>query len=82
MKKICPICEQEVTGDQLYYNGELYEINCSTLWAIGYLPIAGHKRCMENINNLIIIPNRYMFCDFIDKELEDIKTDSKSKLNK
>lgn len=67
MKNNCQICEQEIEDDQLFDNGKLWYINASAIQ--GYdLNLTGHKRCMENINKLVVIQNRILV-DQVAKEL-------------
>ena len=59
MKKMkCEICGKKVTPKKTWWKGTKYwSINASI---VGGTPIdlKGHEECLENINNLVVIPNR------------------------
>ena len=56
-KKICKICGQEIKSVVLYEE-DYDQINISAIWPGDYLGLDGHKICLENINKLVVIPNR------------------------
>ena len=56
-KKLCKICGQDIKSDVLY-EGDYDQINISVIWPGDNLDLDGHKTCLENINKLVVIPNR------------------------
>jgi hypothetical protein len=67
-KKICKICNKEIESDVLY-KGDYDQINISVLWPGDNLDLDGHKICLENINKLIVIPNRIKVEPFMEEYL-------------
>jgi hypothetical protein len=59
MKKICSICEQKILSEKLY-TGDYDEINVSGIYGYGDIPLRGHKKCLENINRLVVLQNRLL----------------------
>ena len=57
MKKACKICDGKIKSDILY-KGDYDAINVSTAWAGESLTLEGHKTCLKNVNEFVIIPNR------------------------
>ena len=57
-KHKCPICNKDIDSDVLY-QGDYDQINASALWPGGErLELEGHKTCLQNINELVVIQNR------------------------
>lgn len=56
-KKKCKICEREIDSNILY-SGDYDQINISAIWPNDNQPLDGHKVCLENIDRLVVIPNR------------------------
>jgi len=51
----CQICGGEVKSNKLF-EGDFDKINVAVTG--DYMALEGHKVCLRNVNNLIIIPNR------------------------
>lgn len=56
-QKKCKICDRGIESDTLY-KGDYDQINISVIWPGDNLDLDGHKICLENINKLVVIPNR------------------------
>lgn len=53
----CDICGLEVKPDESYFAGtKRWFINASIVGEP--ITLEGHKHCMEQVNNLVVIPNR------------------------
>lgn len=52
----CNICGKAVTKAAEKFNGELWVVNGAVLGE--YITVEGHKTCCENVNQLVVIPNR------------------------
>ena len=68
-KKLCKICGQEIISGILY-EGDYDQINISVIWPGNNLDLDGHKTCLENINKLVVIPNREKVELIIQKEYD------------
>lgn len=68
--KKCQICGQDIKSDILY-QGDYDQINLSIVWPEQNLDLDGHKICLENINELIIKPNRVAYLDSIEKYIKN-----------
>jgi hypothetical protein len=68
--KKCKICGQEIKSDVLY-EGDYDQINISAIWPGDSLDLDGHKICLENINRLVVIPNRDKVESLLLNNLED-----------
>jgi hypothetical protein len=65
MKATCMICGQKVEKDKRYAG----EYSCNGAMVGPYFAIKGHPMCVENVNQLVVIPNR-MRVIRIEKRLE------------
>lgn len=52
----CDICEREVKPDKSYTIKPYWFINGAILG--DYIELRGHRKCLENINAKVVIPNR------------------------
>ncbi len=55
MKKVCNICGKKVEKSQ-GYSGFYYTANGAVVGK--YIEMKGHKTCVENVDQLVVIPNR------------------------
>jgi hypothetical protein len=60
----CKICGRDIESDVLY-KGDYDQINVSTIWPGEVLDMDGHRTCLNNINELIIKPNRDRFVEIM-----------------
>ncbi len=51
----CQICEKEVKSKKMY-EGDFDSINTAVLGV--YTQLKGHRVCLKNVNNFVVIPNR------------------------
>lgn len=56
-KNKCKICGNEINSDVLY-QGDYDRINISVIWPGDNVDLDGHKVCLENVNKLVVVPNR------------------------
>ena len=52
----CSICGKPVEQADLFRNGMPDTINGAVTGA--YIEIYGHKTCVQNVNKLVVVPNR------------------------
>jgi hypothetical protein len=75
--KYCMICGLEVR--------EAQDVSTSWEWAINgavigeRIGLKGHKICLENLNNLVVIPNRLRLMEKIKKMKEEVSQPSQAK---
>jgi len=55
-KMNCEICGLEVLPNKKFWSGKKWSINAAVIGK--YLPIKGHEVCCENVNKLVVLPNR------------------------
>ena len=55
MKSVCMICGKKVTKDKPYAG----EYSCNGAVVGEYIELKGHPTCVENVNHLVVIPNRF-----------------------
>ena len=55
MKNVCMICGKEVTKDKRY----AVRYRCNGAVVDEYIELKGHPTCVENVNRLVVIPNRF-----------------------
>jgi len=72
----CPICEQALSEEDMQENEAIYGINACGIFGYGNIELKGHKRCLENIDRLVVIPTRII----VDQLLEEISAEYKEKL--
>lgn len=51
----CPICGKEVKSKELYKD-DYEQINVAVIGNV--IDLQGHKICLQNVNTLVVIPNR------------------------
>ena len=66
---------KEIESSELYKD-DFDRINTGTVWPFKEHHLGGHKKCLENINELIVKPNREYFHEFL-KKYCDIKPEYK-----
>ncbi len=50
-KKVCSICNKELGEDEMF--------DFQNAAVIGeYIHVQGHKTCVDNVNNIVVVPNR------------------------
>jgi hypothetical protein len=57
-KNKCKICDQDIQSNVLYQE-DYDQMNIATIWPGNDINLDGHKKCLDNINKLVVIPNRY-----------------------
>ena len=70
MRNTCKICGQKIQSSTLY-KGDYDQINISVIWPGDNLNLDGHKICLENVNKMVVIPNRSKVQPLMKKYLED-----------
>jgi hypothetical protein len=53
----CDICNKEIVAKQGTWNRQYWQINAAV--SGDYMELKGHKICCENVNQLVVIPNRF-----------------------
>ena len=58
----CQICLRDVKSKKLY-KGDFESINVSVVGK--GIQIKGHRTCLKNVNNIIVIPNRLRLANLL-----------------
>jgi hypothetical protein len=63
-KIFCDICRKEVKNRQGSFHRKEWFINAAVVGSC--IPLEGHRVCLQNVDKLIVIPNRIQFIVYQD----------------
>ena len=75
--KFCMICGKEVAGPQGATSRWEWAIDGAVIGE--RIELRGHKICLENLDNLVVIPNRLRLIEIITKLKEELHKLSQAK---
>ena len=64
-KIFCSICEKEIKESDLTPNWEMYSCNGAVLGMA--ILLKGHRRCIQNVDKMVVQPNRLRLIGFVQK---------------